>query len=393
VIFRKTSQVLREDEILALSFLAVAVFVSAIYGYPFRYYILSDILYHYLIVAPIFFVYLFYTHISNPYLRFGWTALSLSPTVCLLLIVSSDVFYGTWEHLPLTWILKSGIFLWCGALVMYILTRPGKSKPLFSDIDIASLVSNVVGFLRDWWPIFVVLFAYCMLKSIIPVVNSRLYDEAFSTLDYLLFLNHDPVDLTLKCVPVSWIRLLSFGYTSYILLKIFAFSAVYCFTRDGRAFHRMVFAFSFTLIIGMAVYFLFPAQGPIYYYPEKFRAIEEPMSKTTTYHLQRDLWTAYEQVKQHTPEEFYELTRASGVRIGLAAFPSLHIAISCVLLYFLFIYHRFTFWLFLFPSFLMAIATIYFGWHYAVDNIAGFLLAGLVIIVVHRSDDGTLRSS
>jgi membrane-associated phospholipid phosphatase len=146
----------------------------------------------------------------------------------------------------------------------------------------------------------------------------------------------------------------------------------------------MVFAFSLTYILGLGLYFLFPAQGPIYYYPEQFELIQEPMSQTTVHNMQTSLWTVYEQVKQHTPAEFCELTRESGIRNGVAAFPSLHIAISCVLLYFLYKYHRVTFWLCFFPFWLMVLATVYFGWHYVVDNIAGFVLAFLVLFFMNR---------
>jgi hypothetical protein len=252
------------------------------------------------------------------------------------------------------------------------------------DLNKKALILGVLSFLRNWWPIFVVLFAYCTLKSIIPVVNPRLYDEQFNTIDHFLFLKRYPTELALTWIPLSCIGFLSFGYTFYFLLKMFAFSSVYCAVSDKRVFHRMVFAFSLTLIIGMGIYFLFPAQGPIYYYPKQFERIQAPMSETRTYRIQRNLWTVYEQVKQHTPNEFYELTKESGIRNGVAAFPSLHIAISCVLLYFLYRYHRVTFWICFFPFWLMVIATIYFGWHYVVDNIAGFVLACLVLYFMNR---------
>jgi membrane-associated phospholipid phosphatase len=381
----KITRVLRHDEILVLLFFAVAVGVSALYGYPLRYNILLDIIYHYFLVSPILLAYLFYTHITNPYLRFAWTILALGPSACLLLIAISDNLYGTWKHLPLKLILIASIFLWCGALVIYIIKKPTEGSPLFSRGKMSRCALSITGFLRDWWPIFIVLFAYCMLKSIIPVVNPRLYDEVFNTMDYFLFLKHYPTELSIEWIPVSWIHLLSFGYTSYFLLKVCAFSAVYCFGREARIFSDMVFAFSLTLILGMSLYFIVPAQGPIYYYPGQFESIQDPMSTTTTYKLQTDLWAVYKQVKQHSPREFSALTRQSGIRNGVAAFPSLHIAVSCVLLYFLFRCHPPTFWLFLFPFFLMLLATIYFGWHYVVDDLAGFVLAFFVLFLMNQA--------
>lgn len=112
--------------------------------------------------------------------------------------------------------------------------------------------------------------------------------------------------------------------------------------------------------------------------------IESHMEKTSTYQFQRTLWTVYEQVKQYPPREFCELTKMSGVLNGIAAFPSLHIAVSCALLFFLFRYVRLVFWLCFFPFLVMVLATIYFGWHYVVDDIAGFLLACFVLFFVNR---------
>ena len=153
----------------------------------------------------------------------------------------------------------------------------------------------------------------------------------------------------------------------------------------------MVIAFSATYILGLVLYFLFPAQGPIYYYPERFEMIQTQMEKTSNYQIQRKLWEVYEQVKQYPPQEFCELTKMSGIRNGIAAFPSLHIAISCVLLFFLFRYVRLIFWLCFFPFLTMVLATIYFGWHYVVDDIAGFVLACFVLFFVDcLPDDNNL---
>ena len=195
------------------------------------------------------------------------------------------------------------------------------------------------------------LFAYCTLKAIIPVVNPNLFDEQINIMDYYLFFKHSPTELLIKWIPGFFAGYLSFGYNFYFLIQIFSFSSIYCLVSDKEVFRKMVVAFSTTCILGLILYFLFSTQGPIYYYPEKFKTIESQMVKTSSYQLQRALWTVYEQVKQYPPQEFCELTKMSGVRNGIAAFPSLHIAISCVFLFFLFKYAQ-TRVLVLFVSFL-----------------------------------------
>jgi len=380
----KIFQALRKDEILALFFFAVAACVSGIFGYSLRFYILADIIKHWLLLFPIFLVFLFFYNIKNPYLKFGWTILAFGPAISLILFFTCRDIHDFFQNINYIWIFNISIFFWAVSLIIYLFKRTGQNTAMFSDIKMKKLAYTLILFTRDWMPIFIVLFSYCTLKSIIPVINPLLLDEQFYHMDKFLFLNRSPTELIIKWIPVSFIGFLSFGYISYFLIKFFAFSSIYCKVRDKHVFYEMVTAFSLTCILGLGLYFLFPAQGPIYYYPEKFESIQMPMSETKIYDIQRDLWTVYEQVKMHNPQTFVELTKTSGVQNGIAAFPSLHIAISCVLLFFLFRYNRPIFWLFFFPFCVMVVSTIYFGWHYVVDDIAGFVLAGFVLVVVRR---------
>jgi len=388
----KINQILRNDEKLALGFFLFAGLISSGYGYALRFYILTDIIYNYFLLFPIFLVFLFYSYNKNPYLKFGWTVFALNPSFFIIFAVICQDIPVLHEKIRVEWVLFIGILLWACSLIIYLLKRTKQNNPYFSRIKIKTVPLNIIKFIRDWMPIFVVLFSYCTLKSIIPVVNPLLFDEQFNTLDYYLFLKHSPTELIIKWIPISYIGLLSFGYKSFFLIKISAFSSIYCTVKDKGVFYRMVIAFSLTYFIGLVLYLIFPAQGPIYSQPEKFKAIQTAMSKTTNYRIQMDLWQVYEQVKEHTPKKFYELSKTSGIRNGIAAFPSLHIAVSCVLLYFLFRYNRAIFWLCFFPFWVMVISTIYFGWHYVVDDISGFFLAGIVLVLVNHMTNNMVYS-
>jgi hypothetical protein len=380
----KKHKILRKDEILALLFFITATVVSSIYGYSLRFYILTDILLYYLSAFPIYLVFLFYAYIKNPFLKFGWTGLALSLTAYLLLSVARIDIPSLREMTNLRYILTMGFLFWACSLFIYFQKRIKQKKPYLLGLKTKALSFNIARFIRDWAPIFVVLFSYLTLKSIIPVVNPALFDKQFYTMDYTLFLKNSPTELAVRWVPVSLMGFLSFGYKFYFILKMLAFSSIYCTIKDKRIFYRMVMAFSIASILGLALYFIFPAQGPIYYFPEKFKTIQTSMSETSIYKLQEELWTVYEQVKKNTPRDFFKLTKSSGIRNGIAAFPSLHIAISCVLLYFLFRYKRTIFWLCFFPFWVMVLSTIYFGWHYVVDDIAGFALAAFVLFFTNR---------
>ncbi|PQP32827.1 hypothetical protein C6A36_02425, partial [Desulfobacteraceae bacterium SEEP-SAG10] len=95
-----------------------------------------------------------------------------------------------YEKIRFEWVLFVGLLLWACSLMIYLLKRTKQSNPYFSGLKIKTLGLSIITFIRDWMPIFVVLFSYCTLKSIIPVVNPLLFDEQFNTMDYFLFLKH-----------------------------------------------------------------------------------------------------------------------------------------------------------------------------------------------------------
>ena len=171
---RKINQVIRNDEKLALVFFLVAALVSGFYGYTLRFYILADIIYTYFLLFPIFLVFLFYSYIKNPYLKFGWTVLALAPSIFIILAVLHRDIPDLFEKIRFEWVLFMGIFLWACALIIYLFKRTKQNNPYVSRIKIKTFPLNIITFIRDWMPIFVVLFSYCTLKSIIPVVNPLL---------------------------------------------------------------------------------------------------------------------------------------------------------------------------------------------------------------------------
>ena len=282
----KKNQILRSPEILAIGFFIVATIVSITYGYSLRFYIFTDLIKHYLMVFPIFLAFLFYSKINNNYLKFGWTILALGPALSIILVLACIDIPIFCENIDLEWIIFVAVFLWAFSLIVYLLKRTKKMNPFLSIRKLETLSLNTIRFIRDWIPIFIVLFSYCTLKAIIPVVNPNLFDEQFNIMDYCLFFNNSPTELVIKWIPGFFAGYLSFGYKFYFLIKIFAFSSIYCIVSDKEVFRRMVIAFSATYILGLVLYFLLHTKQKIFYYPEKFEMIQTHMEKTSNYQLQ-----------------------------------------------------------------------------------------------------------
>jgi membrane-associated phospholipid phosphatase len=69
---------------------------------------------------------------------------------------------------------------------------------------------------------------------------------------------------------------------------------------------------------------------------------------------------------------------------GVDVFPSLHCAVSGYLLFFDALTSRRRFWIFLVPVLGLFVSTIYLRYHYAIDVMAGFALAGLALAIAFK---------
>jgi membrane-associated phospholipid phosphatase len=81
---------------------------------------------------------------------------------------------------------------------------------------------------------------------------------------------------------------------------------------------------------------------------------------------------------------------------GVDVFPSLHCAVSCYILLFDARTSRRRFWIFLVPVVGLCLSTIYLRYHYAIDVMAGFALAGLALAIAFMkgaSDEASPRVS
>ena len=127
MIITKKIQSLRSPERLAIGFFLVATIVSFIYGYSLRFYIFTDLIKKYLMVFPVFLVFLFYSKINNKYLKFGWTILSLGPALFIILaFASSDIHF--FHKINLRWIIYVTVFFGLALLEVYLFKSSKKTN-------------------------------------------------------------------------------------------------------------------------------------------------------------------------------------------------------------------------------------------------------------------------
>jgi membrane-associated phospholipid phosphatase len=117
-------------------------------------------------------------------------------------------------------------------------------------------------------------------------------------------------------------------------------------------------------ILGVGAYYLIPSLGPFSYAPEEFAGLPRTMTQETQAH--------YLAQRAHLLAE----PRAHDATAQIAAFASLHVAIMLMVLLMVRYYrlHRATQAMAVYVAGTV-VATVYLGWHFAVDIVGGFVIA------------------
>jgi membrane-associated phospholipid phosphatase len=213
---------------------------------------------------------------------------------------------------------------------------------------------------------YLTYLAYRNLKSIVPLLRpGELFDRQLADVDRGLFGGNDPAALLHSLLGVGvQTQVLSVVYVAFIFFVpiSLALALVFAPGPQGGIFYALALSINWGL--GAASYFLLPALGPIYATPTAFAHL--PASEAS--HLQDVL------LDQRLG---FLRDPGAGGHQSIAAFGSLHTSIiftAAVAAHMLGLGRllRIALWL-LFA--LTAIATVYLGWHYVVDDLAGLVIA------------------
>lgn len=207
--------------------------------------------------------------------------------------------------------------------------------------------------------------SYRNLKSFLPFIFHRKYDFELHRVDRALFLGHDPA-VVLHHVLGSGIssEVLSFVYLWFLPLAPIALTIWLIWSRDLAYGYWFATSQCLAWSLGTLSYYALPTVGPAFRYAWLYGSVDD----TSAGQLMTSL-------------QFSRMgVRFSGVTDAVqsvAGFASLHAAIT--LLFALMIQYtvrsralRIVFW----TNFgLTLVSTIYFGWHYLADDIAGIAIA------------------
>ncbi len=189
--------------------------------------------------------------------------------------------------------------------------------------------------------------------------------------DRWLFLGHSPAVLLHDLLgqhAAAWVLMV--WYETFGTLVILAFPAAVVLARRMRDAYAGIAAFVWVWILGTATYYAIPTLGPFHQEPGDFSGLPHMMIQDTQarYVAQRDHLLAH----PHAPDAFAQIS----------AFASLHVGVSATILGLVW-WHRMRRMTIVMTVFLAGtmVATVYLGWHFAVDVPAGLAIAALAWIL------------
>lgn len=210
---------------------------------------------------------------------------------------------------------------------------------------------------------YVVYVAYRNLKSLLPLIREDKFDSELWRMDRLLFLGHDPATVLQDLLGRDLsAHVLSTVYLTYIPLVAILVTVWLVWSRNIGYGWWFVTAQGVAWTLGTVSYYLLPTLGPGIMYP----------------------WLASDLVPNGTSDLMDSLVASrhgflwgDGDYQGVAGFASLHTAIA--LLWALMARHtvrsRLVQRIFWVNFALTVVATLYFGWHYIADDVAGAVIA------------------
>lgn len=213
--------------------------------------------------------------------------------------------------------------------------------------------------------------AYRNLKSFVSLIDYRSYDQELLAMDRWFALGNDPASVLHDVLGTgAMAHVLSWIYLVYIPLVAVTVSAALAFAERMREAYVFVATYMWCWILGTASYYAIPTLGP---FASRERLFAD-VSTTNVARLQRAL--VEHRIRLHSDNIGDEVVG------GIAGFASLHVGVVvAVVLLMRYYRQRVLMWAavaFLVPT---TIATVYFGWHFIIDDLAGLVLGWLAFVL------------
>lgn len=229
---------------------------------------------------------------------------------------------------------------------------------------------------------YVAYVAFRNLKSYVPFVTDRIADPQLARLDRWLWFGNNPAVVLHDVLGTTWANwLMAAVYLVWIGLVPASLAIALVWTRRSTAGAWYVTAISIDWLLGTALYYAVPSLGPTYSSPQWFAELPRTPNSDV-----RDL------LLSDRIEVLAGPWNTDTVQT-IAAFASLHVAVMVTICLVaeamrLPVAIRAAAWTFLA---LTMVATIYLGWHFSVDVLAGLVVGTAAFVLAARATGNPLR--
>jgi len=244
--------------------------------------------------------------------------------------------------------------------------RHGITEILRDEWDAARVVNIATGLVG----FYICYVSYRNIKSYLPLIRKDiLFDHDMLQLDHFLSFGHNPGPLLHSWLGTSFTaEILATSYLSYLPLIPITLGLVLTWSKNGSLGAWYATALGLNWVLGAVSYYLIPTLGPAFFQPSMFADL--PDSSVTD--LQNALFRNGIAFKADpTGPDIY----------GIAGFASLHVSVVVTACLFFSrtgqrLAIRIAGYVFLCTT---VLATVYFGWHYLADDIAGALIGWIAV--------------
>ena len=219
---------------------------------------------------------------------------------------------------------------------------------------------------------YITYVSYRNLKSYLPfVMGDTMYDRELHLMDRVLFFGHDPAIVMHSLLGTGFsAHLLSYVYLWFLPLVPLALTVWLVWSRNLSFGYWFATSQCIAWALGTLSYYALPTLGPGFEYPSPYYGLADTPTKA----LMDSLAYARSGVLKGGVE---------GAVQSVAGFASLHTAITLLvaLLVQFTLRSKVLKWIFWVNFALTIVATLYFGWHYVADDIAGIMIALIAFYV------------
>jgi hypothetical protein len=212
---------------------------------------------------------------------------------------------------------------------------------------------------------YVVYVSYRNLKSFLPFIHKNMYDRELHLIDRALFFGHEPATVLHTVLGTDLTaHVLSYIYLAFLPMVPLGVTAWLVWSRNLSFGYWFVTSQCLAWTLGTGSYYMLPTLGP----GLEYQWLYEPLADTPTSDLIAALVDARQTVR---------LTGIEGQVQSVAGFASLHCAITLLLALMVqyTIRSKIAKWVVWVNFGLTVVATLYFGWHYVADDVAGIVIA------------------